>query len=92
MHANVSFPSTRVLAMPIDIARGMIPSEAYWSATGVEIAYLLFRQRKRVWALRVAAKLRAVKKSPSLAAPSPKYTAATFFSFAVLKAYPLPAA
>jgi hypothetical protein len=54
------------------MALGMTPSEAYWSATGVEMAYLLFLSRKRVWQRRVAAKLRAVGKSPSLAAPSPR--------------------
>jgi len=48
---------------------GMIPSDAYWSAVGVEMAYLLFLQRNNVWHLRVAAKLRATGKSPSLAAP-----------------------
>lgn len=69
--ANVSFPSTLVLAIPIDIARGMIPSEAYWSWVGVEIAYLLFLQRNKVWHFNVAAKFSAVGKSPSLAAPSP---------------------
>jgi hypothetical protein len=70
-HAKASLPSTLVLAIPIEIALGMIPSEAYWSSVGVEMAYLLFLQRKRVWHLRVAAKLRATAKSPSLAAPSP---------------------
>lgn len=72
-------PSTLVLAIPVEIALGIIPSEAYWSATGVEIAYLLFLHKNRVWDLRVAAKFKAVGKSPSLAAPSPKYTAATLF-------------
>jgi hypothetical protein len=39
---------------------------------GVEIAYMLLRQKKRVWARKVAAKFRAEWKSPSEAAPSPK--------------------
>lgn len=62
--AKASLPSTLVLAIPIEIALGMIPSEAYWSAVGVEIAYLLFLHKNKVWHLRVAAKLRAVGKSP----------------------------
>jgi hypothetical protein len=49
-----------------------IPSDAYWSLAGVEIAYLLFLQRNRVWHFNVAAKLSATGKSPSLAAPSPR--------------------
>ena len=56
------------------------------------MAYPLFLQRNRVWQRRVAAKLRAVGKSPSLAQPSPKKQATIFFSLAVLKAYPEPAA
>jgi len=71
-HANASLPSTLVEAIPIEIARGMIPSEAYWSLVGVEMAYLLFLHKKRVWHLRVAAKFNATGKSPSLAAPYPK--------------------
>jgi hypothetical protein len=49
----------------------MIPSEAYWSDDGVEIAYLLFLQKKSVCDFKVAAKFNEVGKSPSLAAPSP---------------------
>lgn len=62
--ATASFPSTRVVAIPKDIALGAIPSETYWSSTGVEIAYLLFLHKKRVWERRVAAKFKAVGKSP----------------------------
>jgi hypothetical protein len=54
------------------MALGMIPSDAYWSTVGVEIAYLLFLHKKRVWHFKVAAKFKATGKSPSLAAPSPK--------------------
>ena len=71
-HATASFPSTLILAIPIDMALGITPSEAYWSAVGVEIAYLLFLQMNRVWLFRVAAKFKAVGKSPSLAAPYPQ--------------------
>lgn len=71
-HARVSLPSTLVLAIPMAIALGTIPSDAYWSYVGVEIAYLLFLHKKRVWHLRVAAKFNAVGKSPSLAAPYPR--------------------
>jgi hypothetical protein len=65
-------PSTLALAIPIEMALGMIPSDAYWSTVGVEIAYLLFLHKKRVWHFKVAAKFKATGKSPSLAAPSPK--------------------
>ncbi len=58
--------------MPMEMALGMIPSDAYWSTVGVEMAYLLFLQRNKVWHFKVAAKLSATGKSPSLAAPSPK--------------------
>lgn len=84
--ANVSLPSTLVLAIPRDIALGIIPSDTYWSQVGVEIAYLLFLHMKSVWHLRVAAKLRATGKSPSLAAPYPRQHATILFSLAVLKA------
>lgn len=46
--ANASLPSTRVLAIPIDIARGITPSDAYWSYVGVDIAYLLLRNKNNV--------------------------------------------
>jgi hypothetical protein len=39
---------------------------------GVEIAYILFLQKNKVWHLKVAAKFREGIKSPSEAAPSPK--------------------
>lgn len=71
-HARVSFPSTLVLAIPNEIALGMMPSDAYWSYVGVEMAYLLFRHKNKVWHFKVAAKLSATGKSPSLAAPSPR--------------------
>jgi hypothetical protein len=70
--ANASLPSTLVLAIPNEIALGITPSEMYCSEVGVEIAYLLLRSKNRVWHLKVAAKLSAVGKSPSLAAPSPR--------------------
>ena len=47
-HAKVSLPSTLVLASPKEIALGTIPSDAYWSAVGVEIAYLLFLHKNNV--------------------------------------------
>ncbi len=62
--AKASLPSTLVLAIPKAIALGIIPSEAYWSEAGVEIAYLLFLQKNNVWHLSVAAKFKAVGKSP----------------------------
>lgn len=62
--ARVSFPSTLVLAIPVEMDLGMIPSEAYWSTVGVDIAYLLLRHIKRVCDFRVAAKLSATAKSP----------------------------
>ena len=65
----MSFPSTLVLAIPKEIALGTIPSDTYWSDEGVEIAYLLFLHKNKVWHFNVAAKLRATGKSPSLAAP-----------------------
>lgn len=56
----------------MEMALGIIPSEAYWSSVGVEMAYLLFLHKNRVWHFKVAAKFKAVGKSPSLAAPYPK--------------------
>lgn len=67
--ANASLPSTRVLAIPIDIARGITPSDAYWSYVGVDIAYLLLRNKNNVWHFNVAAKFNATGKSPYDAAP-----------------------
>lgn len=54
------------------------------------MAYLLFLHKNSVWQRRVAAKFMAEWKSPSEAAPSPKYVAATRSSPLVLKAYPAP--
>ena len=62
--ATASFPSTLLVAMPNETALGATPSETYWSSTGVEIAYLLFLHKNRVWQRRVAAKFKAVGKSP----------------------------
>lgn len=46
--ATASFPSTLVVAIPKETALGATPSDAYWSYTGVEIAYLLFLHKNRV--------------------------------------------
>src|ERR1700761_4561988 len=54
-----------------------MPSPRDCSAVGVEMAKPLLRHRKRTGQSRVAAMLSAPWKSPSLAAPSPKYAAAT---------------
>lgn len=70
--ARASLPSTLEDAIPKEMALGITPSETYWSSAGVEMAYLLFLKRKRVWHRRVAAKFKAVGKSPSLAAPYPR--------------------
>jgi len=62
--AKASLPSTLVEAIPIEIALGMIPSEAYWSVVGVDMAYLLFLHKNKVWHFNVAAKFNATGKSP----------------------------
>jgi hypothetical protein len=65
---------------------------------GVEIAKPLLRQMKITGQRLVAAMLRAAWKSPSLAAPSPKYAAATaggFIGFSIafiFNAYAAPVA
>jgi hypothetical protein len=71
---------------------GAIPSLLYCSSQGVDIAYLLFLHKNNVWHRKVAAKFMAEWKSPSEAAPSPKYVTATRSSLAVRKAYPAPEA
>lgn len=69
-----------------------MPSDLNCSSDGVDMAYLLFLHRNSVWHRKVAAKFMAEWKSPSDAAPYPKYVAATRSSPAVLKAYPAPEA
>lgn len=62
--AKASFPSTLNPAIPEDNTRGIIPSDAYWSSTGVDIAYLLLRHINKVCDFKVAAKFTATPKSP----------------------------
>ena len=57
---------------------------------GVLIAYPLFLHKKRVWHFKVAAKFKAAWKSPSLAAPSPKYVTAILSIPCKRNAYPAP--
>ncbi len=52
----------------------------YCSVTGVLIAYPLLRHMNSVGVLSVAAKLKAACASPSLLAPSPKYTTEHVFA------------